>query len=133
MRKLFTIACFVMTSAFLIGQSDDAKLRDAMKQIGPTNGSLGKKLAAKDPTSADDAGKLQALFESVQKFWEERKTEDAVGFAKAAAMQFGTVSQLAKAGQWDDAVAAQKKVGANCMGCHTAHREKAPDGSWTIK
>ncbi len=122
-----------MTSAFLFGQGDDAKLRDAMKQIGPTNGGLGKKLAAKDPTSADDAGKLQTLFESVQKFWEERKAEDAVEFAKAAATQFGTVGQLAKDGKWDDAVAAQKKVGANCMGCHTAHREKAADGSWTIK
>jgi hypothetical protein len=56
-----------------------------------------------------------------------------VEFATKAGAQFEDVSKHVAAGSWDDAVASQKKAGANCMGCHAAHREKAEDGSFKIK
>lgn len=127
------IGCLFFMGGLLMAQADEAPLRDAMKQIGPTNGALGKKLAAKDDTAAEDARKLQVLFEGVQKFWEERKSEDAVGFSKSAASQFESVRHFAQSEKWEEAAAAHKKVGAACMGCHGTHREKAPDGSWKIK
>ncbi len=36
---------------------------DAMKQIGPANGVLGKKITAKDASAAEDAKKLQSLLQ----------------------------------------------------------------------
>jgi hypothetical protein len=42
-------------------------------------------IAAKDnPTIAAEATKLPATFEQVIGFWTQRKTDDAIGFAKAA-------------------------------------------------
>jgi hypothetical protein len=46
---------------------------------------------------------------------------------------FGKVSKLAADGMCDEAVVEQKKIGATCQGCHGAHREKLPDGSYKMK
>ncbi|MEO8663673.1 MAG: hypothetical protein ABI693_34775 [Bryobacteraceae bacterium] len=132
MQKLILFGCLLSAGSLLMAQ-DDAPLRDAMKKIGPATGALGKKIAAKDATAAADAEKLAMWFHEVHGFWEARKAPDAVEFAKTAAEQFGEVGKLAAAGSWDEAAATQKKIGASCMGCHTAHREKAPDGSWKTK
>ncbi len=47
-----------------------------MKQIGPANGVLGKKITAKDASAAEDAKKLQSLFASTRGFWKARKAND---------------------------------------------------------
>jgi mono/diheme cytochrome c family protein len=116
-----------------MAQNDEAPLRNAMKKVGPLNGALGKKIAAQDAAAQADAKQLQSTFEDVRKFWDSRGTADAVQFASAAATGFGEVASQIAAGKWEDAAAAQKKAASNCMGCHTAHREKAADGSWKIK
>jgi cytochrome c556 len=133
MRKLFTFGCLWTVGAMLWAQPDEAKYRELMKQIGPATGALNKKIAAKDGTAADDAHKLQALFGEVQEFWKARNAADAITFAEDAAAGFGTVGELAASGKWDDAGPSLKKTTANCAGCHTAHREKADDGSFKIK
>lgn len=133
MRKFHAFACLLAGASLLFGQADESALRDAMKQIGGANGALGRKIAAKDPTAAEDAKKLQAWFADVRKFWEARKADDAIQLGGAAAGQYEAVVKLVSEGKWDEAAAEQKKVGASCMGCHTAHREKADDGSWKIK
>ncbi|MBC7855856.1 MAG: hypothetical protein IAF94_20705 [Pirellulaceae bacterium] len=61
------------------------------------------------------------------------KADDAVLFAKTAGSEFENVSKHAAAGHWEEATASFKKATANCAGCHTAHREKAADGSWKVK
>jgi cytochrome c556 len=133
MRKLFTFGCLWAVGSMLWAQPDDAKYRELMKQIGPATGALNKKIAAKDGTAAEDAKKLHALFGDVQSFWKARNAADATTFAGDAAAGFGSVGELAMSGKWDDAAASLKKTTANCGGCHTAHREKAADGSWKIK
>ena len=132
MKKIYVFACLLFASTVMSAQ-DEAVLRDAMKQIGPGNGALGKKLAAKDASASEDAKKLQDLFKGTRAFWQARSAADAVEFADNAAGIYEKVASLVAENKWEDAAAEQKKVGANCMGCHTAHREKAPDGSWKIK
>lgn len=132
MRILFSLGGLLVAGSLLIAQTDEAPLRDAMKKIGPANGALGKKIAAKDATAAADAKQLAAWFAGVQKFWKSRKAADAVGFAKTAGAEYKAIGKLAAAGKWDDAAATHKKMGANCKGCHDVHREKAADG-WKIK
>lgn len=133
MRIAVLLITTVAAAAIVLAQSDETPLRNAMKQIGPLNGGVGKKIAAKDNSAVADAEKIKSLFGDVKKFWESRSAHDAVEFATSAGAGFGEVSKLASAGQWDEAAAAQKKIGANCMGCHSAHREKAEDGSFKIK
>ena len=132
MKKLFFTSCLLVAGSVLFAQADEAKLRESMKQIGPTCSGLGKKIAAKDASSAADARKLSAWFVDVQKFWKAKKATDGVTFSKAAGMEFKTIAKLTAAGKWDDAQASFKKATANCAGCHTAHREKGASG-FTIK
>ena len=54
-------------------------------------------------------------------------------FAADAQNGFKNVAQLAAAGKIDEAADATKMAQTNCAGCHMAHREKAPDGSWKMK
>lgn len=111
----------------------EAGLREAMKAIGPANGGLGKKLAAKDASASEDAKKLAGLFSSTRAYWEAKKVDDGVQFTAAAIGVYEKVGSLISEGKWDEAAAEQKKAGASCQGCHTAHREKLPDGGYKIK
>lgn len=132
MRKVTAISALLFGSLVLCAQ-DEAALRSAMKQIGPTCGGLGKKITAKDATAAEDARKLATWFGDVEHFWHAKNATDGVTFSKTAAAEFKTIGQLTAAGKWEDAGASFKKATATCAGCHTAHREKAADGSWKVK
>ncbi|MBC7855855.1 MAG: hypothetical protein IAF94_20700 [Pirellulaceae bacterium] len=55
MLKVFSVGCLMAAGSMLWAQPDEAKLRAAMKQIGPTTGGLNKKIAAKDASAAEDA------------------------------------------------------------------------------
>lgn len=132
MRKL-TIAGCVLAAGALLWAQDEAALRGAMKQIGPTCSGLGKKITAKDATSTEDAKKLKAWFGDVEHFWHAKSAHDGVTLSKTAASEFDAISKQTAAGNWDEAAASFKKATATCAGCHSAHREKAADGSWKVK
>ncbi len=113
---------------------DDAEYQGWMKSAGATSGSLRKNLEAKNADAATaDAKKLQEIFGHVHDYWNAKHTDDAMKFAMAADMGFGQVAEQAAAGKFEEASATLKTTSANCGGCHTAHREKAADGSWKIK
>lgn len=132
-NKIFAAACLLAAGTMLWGQADEAKLREAMKQIGPTCSGLAKKIAAKDDSAATDAKKLQGWFGDVHKFWKAKAAADGVTFSESAAAEFKTISEQTAAGKWDEAGASFKKATATCGGCHGVHREKAADGSWKVK
>ena len=134
MRILITAGCLLVAGSMLGAPPDEAALKGAMKQIGPTCSGLGKKIAAKDASSSQDAKKLQAWFGGdVQKFWKAKKAMDGVTFSKTAATEFKMIAKLTATNKWDEAGASFKKATATCSGCHGVHREKAPDGSWKVK
>lgn len=133
MKKLLTTIGLFACGSLLLAAPDEAGLRSAMKQIGPTCSGLGKKIAAKDATASADAKKLHDLFGGVGKFWKEMHAADAVGLSKDAATAFQTIAKQTAAGSWDEAGASFKKATSTCAGCHSAHREKAADGSWKVK
>jgi cytochrome c556 len=132
MRKLSVLVTVLLAGTVLCAQ-DEAALRSAMKQIGPTCSGLGKKITAKDSTATDDAKKLATWFGDVEHFWHAKNASDGVTFSKNAAAEFKTIGELTAAAKWDDAGASFKKALGACSGCHNAHREKAADGSWKIK
>jgi len=104
-----------------------------MKEVGSIN--MGLRGAGANPTDASVQGaqRLNAIFKDVQAYWEGKKVDDAVGFAKAAV---AASDSLAKAlASKDEAAAgtAQKTLAAQCAGCHMAHREKTPEGTFKMK
>jgi hypothetical protein len=105
-----------------------------MRQVGPTTQAIGKKAEAMDHGGiAKDAAALKALFADVEAFWKARKAEAAVKFAVAAQAAATELETAGKAMSDSGIAAARKTLAAQCMGCHTAHRDKMADGTWGIK
>jgi cytochrome c556 len=113
---------------------DEQELAGAMKTIGAANGAVRKTIAAKDSgETAANAEKLAATFKVVQSHFEEHHLEDGVNFAQRANKAAVNLAAAAKAGEWDKASDELKTIGAQCQGCHTAHREKLADGTYKMK
>jgi len=125
--------CATLLLGMLFAQDHD-ELNAAMKTAGAANGSLRKSIAAKDGTeTAATAEKLAAAFKTVQAHFEEHHMEDGIEFAQTANKASMNLAAAAKAGEWDKASDELKTLSAQCQGCHTAHREKLPDGSYKMK
>lgn len=131
MRVLSALTCLLVAASLTWAAIDEAKLRDSMKQIGPTCGGLGKKIAAKDASATADAHKLHQLFEESHGMWAGKA--DATTWSKAAGAEFKTIAGLTADGKWDEAGASFKKATSNCGGCHNAYREKTADGTYKLK
>jgi mono/diheme cytochrome c family protein len=133
MRKFRLIVSMLAMSVVLFAQ-DEKEYQDWMKTTGATAGSLRKNLEAKNGEAASaDAKKLQEIFTQVHDFWMKKKIDNATKFASSAQNGFKEIADLSTAGKFDEAAATLKTTMANCGGCHSAYREKAPDGSWKIK
>ena len=124
-------ATLLLGVAFAQGHEE---LNAAMKTAGAANGSLRKSIAVKDGAeTAATAEKLAAAFKPMQAHFEEHKMEDGIKFAATVNKASMNLAAAAKAGEWDKASDELKTIGAQCQGCHAAHREKLPDGSYKMK
>jgi cytochrome c556 len=112
----------------------DESYATVMKEIAPTFQSLQKNNTAMNyADAAKDAQKLEAWFKDVQAYWEAKKVDDAVGFAKTAVAATQDMSKASTAMNATGLTDAQKALGGTCQGCHSAHREKLADGSFKMK
>jgi len=113
---------------------DEEALMAAMKTIGGANGNLRKAIAAKDGAeAAANAEKLSAAFKIVLAHFEEHHMEDGVKFSQTSYDAAVSIPAATKAGDWDKVSDAAKTIGGQCQGCHAAHREKLPDGTYKMK
>jgi hypothetical protein len=104
-----------------------------MRPAAAANGKLQKLVTADLAAAAPVAAEVKDAFKQIEGFWVKHKVADAQTFAKNVQQAADEVAAAAKAGNQQDAMAAAKKIGANCQGCHAAHRDKGPDGSFIIK
>jgi mono/diheme cytochrome c family protein len=104
-----------------------------MKEVASTNTGLRGAGAAPTDDNVKAAQRLNAIFKDVQAYWEGRKVDDAVGFAKAAVSASDDLAKALTAKDAAAAGAAQKTLAAQCAGCHMAHREKTPEGTFKMK
>jgi hypothetical protein len=133
MRIVFAAACLLAAGLSLWGLPEEDDYKNWMKAAGANSGALRKSIEAKDGKAAEAAAtKLHEVFSQVEAFWKKRGAADAIAFSKDAGAGFHSAGELAAAGKFEEAAAAAKKASATCMGCHTAHREKA-EGGWKIK
>jgi cytochrome c556 len=137
------VACvFIVATASLAAQAPMAKMAisseedysKAMKEVQMRNGALRKSIASSNEAdAAAAAARLETIFKDVQAYWEDKKVADAAGYAKNAVAAVQAVSKAVAAHDMAAAGAANTTLGAQCMSCHTAHREKTPDGGFKMK
>jgi hypothetical protein len=135
MKKTILVMAGCVTLLLRVASAQDhAELAAAMKTAGAATGSLRKSIAAKDgPETAATAEKLAAAFKPVLAHFEEHHMDDGIKFAQTMNIASKNLAAAAKAGDWDKASDEFKTVGAQCQGCHAAHREKLPDGTYKMK
>jgi len=132
-RALFSMACLLFLSGAVSAQ-DEVQYRPWMQSIRDSVASLRKNLEAKTgPAAAADANKAAEVFGQVHAFWQRKNVADAQKFAMDAQNGLKQVAEHAAAGRFDEASQALTAAQQNCAGCHEAHRERAPDGSFKIK
>jgi hypothetical protein len=96
-----------------------------------------------------DALAMRAAFNVMLDFWKEKKAEDAIKLAQDGIKGTEELEAAAKAMNYQGVMQAQNAIsGGNnlafvgvgaeslpgvCVGCHLAHRQRLPDGTYEIK
>ena len=132
-KLLFLITACVAVAALAIAHGHE-EFQKAMKEISSGFSGLRKAVDAKQgPEAAAAAEKLVPLMKQVQEHFEEHKMQDGISWAKTAQDAAGQLAAAANSGDWEKAANEVKTLGATCQTCHTAHRVKSPDGTYTMK
>lgn len=148
MKRVLSIASLLFSVALAVSLSaqgttaptagmkiaTDADYATHMKEIGQLNGVLNKSLKAGDGAEAGKAAaRLEVLFKNVHTYWNDKKVADATTAAQGVVTSLQGVQKALAANDMTAAETARAAIGANCMSCHTAHREKLPEGGFRIK
>jgi uncharacterized protein len=112
--------------------SSEADYSVAMKEVGAQAAAL-RRATTSEEDAADAATRLEAIFTEVQAFWAAKKIDDATATAGEALASAQAVLKAAAAHDMDSAVQAAQKLSGTCNACHTAHRERLPDGTFKLK
>jgi hypothetical protein len=126
------VMCSFALGVSLLAQ-DEAALQKNMKAIDAHAKVIRGLSARTGAEAAENAEKIGGLYGEMREFWAKRNVDDAVKASedgKAAAME---LASAAKAGDAEKGEAAFKALNGTCRGCHTAHRERLPDGTYKIK
>ena len=145
MKRVLSIACLLFSFALAVSLSaqaptagmkiaSDADYATHMKEIGQLNGVLNKSIKG---AMADEATKaaqrMEVLFKNVHTYWADKKVDDATTAAQTAVTSLQATQKALAANDMAAAETARATVAAQCMACHTAHREKLPEGGFRIK
>lgn len=104
-----------------------------MKAAGAACGAAKKAVDAKAlPEAVEPAAKVADNFTRMEAYWKAHNSP-AAGMAHTAATAASDLSAAAKAGNAEKASAALQQLTGTCKGCHDSHREKKPEGGFTIK
>lgn len=133
-RTAITLLCLAAGLVTVANADDQSDFVAWMKTTGAAMGKMKKGIDAKEFDGvAKQAGELGGIFKNVEAYFAKTHTEDAVKSAQGAAAASEKLMAAAKAGDADAAAAGLKGVQATCGGCHSAHREKLPEGGYKIK
>jgi cytochrome c556 len=131
LRVSFGIGALLLAAAGF-GQSVE-EFQKLMRPAAAANGKLQKTIGTDLAAAPAVAAEVRSSFQAIEAFWAKHNVADAQTFSKNIQQLADEVESAAKAGNQDGAAAAAKKIGANCQGCHMAHRDKGADGSFIIK
>ena len=148
MKRVLSIACLLFSFSLAVSLAaqgttaptagmkitTDAEYATHMKEIQQMNGMLNKSIKAGDAAEAGKAAaRLEVLFKNIHGYWAAKKIEDATTASQNIVTSLQAVQKALTANDMAAAETARAAIGANCMSCHTAHREKLPEGGFRIK
>lgn len=114
--------------------ASDADYATHMKEIGQLNGVLNKSIKGGDAAEAGKAAtRLEVLFKNIHGYWNDKKVADATTAAQTAVTSLQALQKALSANDMTAAETARASYAGTCMACHTAHREKLPEGGFRIK
>jgi hypothetical protein len=123
-----------MAGIVLGAEKPPAEYQSAMKELAAARMSLRNNVTARSYEGvAKDAAALKSSLSTAEHFWTGRNVQAAIEFAKAGLKGAADLEAAANAKNDEGIAAAQKAIGGACMGCHRAHRERLPDGTFEIK
>lgn len=112
----------------------DAEYATHMKEIQQQNGILNKSIkGGMAPEATKAAARLEVLFKNIHGYWADKKVEDATTASQTAVTSLQAVQKALAANDMTAAETARATFAGTCMTCHTAHREKLPEGGFRIK
>ena len=133
-KWLALVATAALGLTLVAGEKPPESYVKNMKETNAAAQELRKNLDAKDYDGiAKNAAALKTLFATTLSFWEDRKMEDAVGFAKSGAKAAADLESAATSKNEDAVASAAKTLQGTCKTCHDVHRERLPDGTSEIK
>lgn len=133
MRQILLGSALLLTIHVAAAGQSVEEYQKLMRPGAAANGKLQKTVGTDLAAAAPLAEEVKDAFKQIEDFWAKHKVADAQTFAKNVQQAADEVAAAAKAGNQQEATAAAKKIGANCQGCHTAHRDKGSDGNFIIK
>lgn len=124
----------LMTLGVLAQSADEAEYGTWMKTVGATVGPLRKNIEAKNAEeTAKGAATLVECFKKSEAFWAGRKKEDGVEWSRKSMTAAAEMEKAAKANEFEKVSENAKAFFGSCAGCHTAYREKLPEGGYRFK
>ena len=121
MCKACIFVCLSGLFALPLSAQDDRQYQVWMRSMFPSLGAI--RNAPDNAAVAAAATKLADTFDQVAAYWNSKASPDALGFAEAAR----DAARAIAAGNGDKA-ANLRKIQAQCIGCHAAHRgDNDPD------
>jgi hypothetical protein len=152
MKRVLSIACLLFCVALTVSLpaqttppagtaptagmkiATDADYATHMKEIQQQAGILNKSIKAGDAAEGGKAAaRLEILFKNIHGYWTDKKIADATAAAETAVTALQTVQKSLSANDMTGAETARATFAGTCMACHTAHREKLPEGGFRIK
>ena len=151
MRSKLTVlvALFVFVLPLRANEKPSEAYQKAEQALQAANNSLRNHVKNIDyPGLEKDAEAFKASFAVMLTYWEEKKVADAITFVQDGIKGAEALGVAAAAMNYNGALAAQNAlVGSNgvafvgeasalpgvCVGCHLAHRQRMPDGTFEIK
>jgi hypothetical protein len=107
---------------------------DAMKKIQDGQTALRGQIGSRDYTAAGQTiVSLEDAFAVAQTYWASRGKADATAQANAALKAIADLDAADKSKSDQGLLDAQAAMGRTCAACHTAHRERLPDGHFEVK
>jgi cytochrome c556 len=133
MSRLCPVA-IVILAATAIASAQARPYNVIMKDVAAASGALRKSVEASDfAAAAEQARRLEQLFEETEEFWARFKTKDAIDAAAGARELSASIAAAAGAKDAAKMKTAASGLGRFCTTCHDSHREQMPDKSYRIR
>lgn len=112
----------------------DDDLDKIMKQLGPAATNLAKLIADKEgPAAEAHADTVEYYLDEAEQFFDARNIADAEDLARQASSHADHVEDAVEAGDFAKAGEHLKLLMGTCESCHSKHRERAADGTYSLK